>query len=190
MLPRIYIGGEPYLATPYRAGTFIRADAFWRQLAIVCEGQIEYPEDDPVHGTWWTPHALTLGHHGLIELAMALATRCVIERIYNLKTETEALDFRAEVIRIRDSMGRLVLAGEPWANGIRWCKPVASDEEVCALARQIRRLTDEASCEASWDNHCTAQRLRLQARILAGRLVDPFWRHHSRKALQATPEGR
>lgn len=62
MQPKTHVvDGVTFVATPYRAGTFVREDVFWRQFTITCQGYIEYPEDDRVFGTWWTPHILELG---------------------------------------------------------------------------------------------------------------------------------
>ncbi|WP_238897632.1 hypothetical protein [Achromobacter xylosoxidans] len=187
MQPKIHIfDGVPFVATPYRPGAYIRSDVFWRQFTISCQGEIEYPEDDPIYGTWWTPHVLTLGEHGLIESAMALATRCVTDHAFDLGDDIEALDFYPELVLIHDFMGRLVLAGQPCGQGIRWCEPVTSDEEVASLSKEINALRGEASYEAGWDNYSTAKDLRLRARVLAGRLVDPFWRDYARAILAAS----
>ena len=69
---------------------------------------------------------------------------------------------------------------------IRWCEPTASDAEAADVAKQVDDLRGEASYEAGWDNHSTAERLRLRARVLAGRVVDPFWQAHARRAVQAS----
>lgn len=116
---------------------------------------------------------------------MAQATSSVSRHAFDLDTAIEALDFRPELILIHDSLRRLVLAGQAWEQNIRWCEPVASDEEVADITRQIDELRDEASYEANWDNFSTAEDLRLRARVLAGRLVDPFWRRHARQAIQS-----
>ncbi|MDF8361303.1 hypothetical protein [Achromobacter anxifer] len=189
MQPKIHMfNGEPFVATPYRAGTFIRSDVFWRQFSISCQGRIEYLEDDPIYGTWWSPETLTIGEHGLIEAAMELATRCVVDRAFDLDDIEDALSFSPEIVLIHDTMNRLVLAGEPRGLGIRWCKPVASEQDVSDLNEQIHELHREAHREAGWDNHCTAKRLSLQAQVLAGRFVDPFWRPHARRAIQSVSE--
>ena len=188
MQPKTHVvDGVTFVATPYRAGTFIREDVFWCQFTITCQGYIEYPEDDPVFGTWWTPHILELGQHGLIEDALALAADELSKDEFDLRSEIEALDFRPELVLIRDSLDRLVVSGEVQCGGrIRWCEATASDAEAADVAKQVDDLRSEASYEAGWDNHSTAERLRLRARVLAGRLVDPFWQAHARRAVQAS----
>ena len=181
------VDGVTFVATPYRAGTFVREDVFRRQLTITCRGEIEYPEDDPVYGTWWTPHLVTLGECGLIEEAMALASTHLAKDEFDLNSEIDALGFRPELVLIRDSLDRLVVSGEVQCGGrIRWCEATASDAEAADVAKQVDDLRSEASYEAGWDNHSTAERLRLRARVLAGRLVDPFWQAHARRAVQAS----
>ena len=78
------------------------------------------------------------------------------------------------------------LTGQVWGAGIRWSEPITSDEEAAAVAKQVDDLRGEASYEAGWDNYSTAEGLRLRARVLAGRLVDPFWQAHARRAVQAS----
>ena len=185
MQPKTHVvDGVTFVATPYRTGTFIREDVFWRQLTVSCQGYIEYPEDDPVYGTWWTPYSLVLGQHGLIEEAMALAAACVTKDEFDLTSEIEALDFRPELVLVRDPLDRLVLAGHVEGQRICWCNPVSSQDDAAGVAKQVDELRDEAAYEAGWDNYCTAEHLRLRARALAGRLVDPFWQEHARMAVQ------
>lgn len=48
MQPKAHVvDGVTFVATPYRAGTFIREDVFWRQFTITCQGQVEYVEETP-----------------------------------------------------------------------------------------------------------------------------------------------
>lgn len=187
MQPAIHhFDGVPFVADPYHAGTYVREDVFWRQFTITCQGQVEYPEDDPTYGTYWVPSILELGERGLIEDAMALALACVSEHEFDLNPDSDALDFRPELVLVRDSLNRLVLTGQVWGAGIRWSEPITSDEEAAAVAKQVDDLRGEASYEAGWDNYSTAEGLRLRARVLAGRLVDPFWQAHARRAVQAS----
>lgn len=186
MQPKTHVfDGVAYVVTPYRAGTFVREDVFWRQFTVSCQGNIEYPEDDPIYGTWWTPHTLVLGQRGLIEDAMALAVACVSNDDFDLNSAIEARGFQPELVFVHDSLDRLVLTGEARGAGVRWSEPIASDKEAARVAQQVHDLRDEASYEAGWDNYCTAERLRRRARVLAGRLVDPFWQTHARRALHA-----
>lgn len=175
---------QTFVATPYRAGTFVRSDIFWRQFTITCQGNMECPEDDPVYGTWLTPHTLVLGQHGLIEDAMALASAHLSTHQFESDSTINALDFIPELVLVRDALDRLVLAGQARGELIHWCEPVGSDSEAASVVKQVDELRSEASYEAGWDNFSTAERLRLSARVLAGRLVDPYWRKYARGAFQ------
>jgi len=185
MQPKTHvINGVTFVTTPYRERTFLREDVFWRQFTITCQGYLEYPDEDPSYGTWWTPYPLVLGQHGFIEGAMSLAEACVSKHEFDLSSVIEALDFRPELILVKDSLDRLVLAGQTWDAGIRWCEPIKSDDEAAHVVQQIEDLRDEAFYEAGWDNFSTAENLHLSARVLAGRLVDPFWQAHARRVVQ------
>lgn len=184
MQPKVHhFDGVPFVATPYRAGTYIREEVFWRQFTVICQGEIEYPEDDPIYGTWWTSHALELGQCGLIEDAMSLADTHISQHDFDLSDDDEALDFSPELVILLDRQQRLVLAGQAWGNGIRWCPPVTTDDEARQIAKEVVALRSEASYEAGWDNFCTAKGLRLRARVLEGRLVDRYWRDYAGKAI-------
>lgn len=179
------VGDICYVVTPYREGTHVRDEVFWRQFSITCQGLMVYPEEDPNCGTWSTAHTLRLGWHGLIERAMSLANARVLEHEFDLGPETDACGFEPELVVIRDSLNRLVLTGRACGNAITWSVPVTSDEEAATVAKDARRLRDEASYEASWDNFATADGLRLQARVLEGRLVDQYWRRHASRAVHS-----
>jgi hypothetical protein len=159
---------------------------FWRQFTITCEGNVEYPEDDPIYGTYWVPSILELGERGLIEEAMALALACVSEHQFDLSPDGDALDFRPELVLVRDALNRLVLTGQAWGAGIRWSEAITSADEAAAVAKRVDDLCGEACDEAGWDNYSTAEGLRRRARVLAGRLVDPFWQAHARRAVLAS----
>lgn len=185
MQPKTHVvDGVTFVATPYRAGTFVREDVFRRQLTVTCRGEIEYPEDDPVYGTWWTPYLVTLGESGLIEEAMGLASTSLAKDEFDLNSAIDALGFRPELVLIHDALGRLVLTGQAITGGdILWGEPAISDAEIAAIGQQVDELRGEASYEAGWDNHCTAEGLRRRARALEGQLVHPFWQKHARQAV-------
>lgn len=180
----ILFDGVSYVETPYERGVYLRPRTFWRQLTVTCYGQTEYPEDDPVYGTWWTSGAVILGSCGLIEQTMALAVRCVEQHDFDTDDDSEALAFSPERVCVHDRQNRLVLAGQVVGSGIQWSVPVAHDGEILAVVEQARRLSAEAAFEHGWDNYCTARGLSLQSAILRGRLVDRFWRAHARQAFQ------
>ncbi len=178
-----HVDGVPFVVSPYQAGIHIREDVFRRQFCITCAGQIEYPEDDPIYGTYWMGATLDFGECGLIEEAMALATAKVDADRFDLGDDTEALGFSPEFITVHDDQGQLVLAGRVCGSGIEWCPPASSRAEADRIRRQIDDLQQEASFEHGWDNYETAKGLRRKARALGGRLVDPRWRDHATAAI-------
>ncbi|MFT3803453.1 MAG: hypothetical protein QM766_19850 [Burkholderiaceae bacterium] len=179
-----HFDGVPFIADPYRAGSYLREDVFWRQFTITCQGEVEYLEDDPTYGTFWRSCTLEIGRCGLIEQAMTQAEQCLAEHRFDLTDDDEALRFRPEQFVVVDRSQRLVLSGEVRTRGIRWCPPVTSDQEAEEVTKAARALYDEACDEHGWDNYSTAQRLRLRAAVLQGRLVDRFWRVPGRKAIE------
>src|SRR3546814_14789951 len=84
--------------SPDRAGTYLRKDVFWRQFTVTCQGNVEYPEDDPVYGSWWTPQTLVLGKCGLIEDAMSLANTRVLHHDFDPTDASDALSFAPKLI--------------------------------------------------------------------------------------------
>lgn len=152
------------------------------QFTVNCTGKTHYPEDDPIFGTYEIEETVNLGECTSISDAIAFAeARMASDDIG--PDHDDAVSFSPGLVRVVDGDQRLVLAGEVWGAGIRWCMPVTSDDEARQVADDASRLHAEACFEAGWDNYCTARRLRFQASVLEGRLVDPFWRAAARAAL-------
>lgn len=177
------VDGVPFVVSPYQTGIHIREDVFRSQLFVSCEGEIEYPEDDPIYGTYWMGAALDLGRCGLIEEAMALAAAAIQADRFDLGDDSEAISFSPEYIEIVDERRRLVLAGRVRGYKIDWCEPVLSNVEALQVRKKVGELRSEASFEMGWDNFSTARGLRKDARALGGRLVDACWRDHTRLAI-------
>lgn len=154
-------------------------------LTITCAGEVQHVEDDPALGTWWQQQTLTVGHCASIAEAIAFASYAVEHGGVPLG-DHEALGFSPRLFVILDRDLRLVLAGEICTSDIRWCAPVASDTEARQVVEFASRIRAEASYEMGWDNYSTAKRLRHEASVLEGRLVDPFWRDEVRRALKET----
>ncbi|CAM5277625.1 hypothetical protein ATER59S_00344 [Aquamicrobium terrae] len=157
-------------------------------LTLICEGRVQYAEEHS-YGTYWVGHTLPLGEHHHIKDAISAAARILAHGSF-CPHDDEALGFSPDLFVIRDQMQRLVLAGEPWGSGIKWCEPVATDGEIARLRAEIEQTYREASFEAGWDNHETARQLRRRASVLKGHLVDIAWRARARNALAATAAWR
>lgn len=151
-------------------------------LRVTCLGEIEYPEDDPIYGSYSTVTTIELAQCGSLDEAIAFVEG--IARQSRIVTgDDDAIGFQPRLFVVVDSEHRQVLAGEPWQRGIRWCDPVASDGEARLVVAKASKLRGEASLEAGWDNHSTARVLRFRASVLEGRLVHPDWRQTVRAAL-------
>ena len=70
MQPKAHVvDGVTFVATPYRAGTFIREDVFGVGSRSPVKARSSMSKR-PIYGTYWVPSILELGQHGLIEEAM------------------------------------------------------------------------------------------------------------------------
>lgn len=151
-------------------------------LHITCDGRTVYDEDVAIYGTYEIDSAVDLGVCDRLDEVMDHVEGRLARDDISAGDE-DAVGFIPKVFRIHDEEQRLVLAGEPWRRGVRWCEPIGSDREADDVQAEMRRLNTEASIEAGWDNYETARQLRHQANVLAGRLVDPCWRDAARLTL-------
>src|SRR3546814_17586277 len=118
---------------------------------------------------------------------MSLANTRVLHHYFDLTDASDALSFAPELIIVRDRDQRLVLAGQVRGDNVRWCIPVASDDETEQIVKEVAELRGEASYEAGWDNFSTAQALRFRARVLEVRHVDCLCCYHPHQVvLEAT----
>ncbi|MCW5706972.1 hypothetical protein [Shinella sp.] len=178
--------GATFVVSPYHPGISIREDVFRGQLLVSCVGEVEYPEDVPIYGTYWIGGRLALGRCGLIEEAMALAGSHVIADDFDLADDSEALSFRAELIEIHDERRRLVLAGRVEGYKVDWCKPVSSAAEASEVRGQIRELHNKICFEMRADNYSTMRYLGKKVRVRESRFVATCWRDHATRAILAT----
>jgi len=88
-----------------------------------------------------------------------------------------------DLLTIFDLDERLVLAGATMDGGVAWCHPVRSDAEARAVAQEACALRGQAMRREQGHGGGSAQELRWRARLLDGRLVDPFWRSAACQAL-------
>jgi hypothetical protein len=111
--------------------------------------------------------------------AMALATsRATCDEI--AASRDNALRLAPQFVTVVDAEHRLALAGEVRGGLICWCAPVGSDAEARVVVLEASRLRAQAAAAA---DRSIAEAFRLRARLLEGRLVDPFWREAARSAL-------
>lgn len=152
-------------------------------LSVTCVGEVERVDEHFGMGPWWVQQSLVLGKRAGLVKAIEFAREIVANREYPLG-DADGSDFAAELFLILDRDRRLVLAGNLVASAIVWCPPVVSDAEARQVVQQASRLRAKATYEAGCDNHRAARRLRRDASVLEGRLVDIRWRDAVRRALQ------
>ncbi|GGB12849.1 hypothetical protein GCM10011491_45790 [Brucella endophytica] len=153
-------------------------------LRITCLGEARL-EDNPLYGSSTVLDTVELGHCGSLDEAIACVER-IAGQDYIDTGDDEVTDFEPLLFVIVDREECQVLAGEAVRRGVRWCEPVASDDEVRLVTEKMGQLRDEAFFEASWDNYNTAHKLRLRASVLEGRLIHPDWREAARAVLLKT----
>jgi len=149
-------------------------------LRVCCAGIARYA--DPDLNSWGFEREVMLGTCGNLFEAMARAAAGAFQGDIAASPD-DALRFTPQFVTILDAEHRLVLAGEVRSDAICWCAPVASDAEARAVVIEASRLRAKAVAEADREDLSAAGALRLRARLLEGRLVDPFWRESAREAL-------
>jgi hypothetical protein len=151
-------------------------------LRVICAGVAHYVDPDLDLNRWGFEREIDLGTCAGLAEAMALATlQATCDEI--AASRDDALRLAPQFVTVIDAECRLVLAGEVRGGLICWCAPVASDAEARVVVLEASRLRAEAAVEADRDDLSAASAFRLRARLLEGRLVDPFWREAARSAL-------
>ncbi|MGC0824941.1 hypothetical protein WKG93_18525 [Pantoea agglomerans] len=153
----------------------------------VC-GQMEYPEDDPVYGTYWRDESIHLGRAWTVAEAMDIAAAAWLEDEWEPREPGECywdsdfgrdmgpVSFSPRTIVISDEQNRKVLTAD--AAGLEWNAHVTREEEISRLAAEKEALLREASQESSWDNFSTAKQLRAKAEATQAGVVDTAWQGH------------
>lgn len=157
-------------------------------FSIYVTGCVEYPEDDPMQGTYFTSGTFLLGKAQTIADALERAKDAAMCGEWSIRGEEEdcydpwmrrdcgPVSFSERTLEIRDGEKRLVIAGN--ACNLEWYMHVASLEEISRIEEQQKALYEKASYESGWDNYETARQLRQEAEQLAVGIVDECWRNH------------
>lgn len=149
-------------------------------LTITCSGEARYL--DPDLDQWAFEHSVSLGtSDSLADAMMLVSTRLASGDL--ACGDDPALCFTPQLIAVLDADQALVLAGEVSKPQVTWCQPVGSDAEARAVVALACRQRAEAQHLADLARHAEANRLRRQATVTEGRLVDPFWRDAAQLAL-------
>ena len=149
-------------------------------LTVSCSGEARYL--DPDLDQWAFEHSVSLGtSDSLADAMMLVSTRLASGDL--ACGDDPALCFTPQLIAVLDADQALVLAGEVSKPQVTWCQPVGSDAEARAVVALACRQRAEAQHLADLARHAEANRLRRQATVTEGRLVDPFWRDAAQLAL-------
>ncbi|WP_217550218.1 hypothetical protein [Pantoea sp. GbtcB22] len=156
-----------------------------KPFSVDVEGRAEYPEDDPIFGTYWRDSTMHLGRAWSIAEAMAIAAAAWLEDEWDARKEDHdyydsdfgrdmgPVSFSPRIIIIHDSERRRVLTGD--ARKMTWYAHVTDPVEIARIAEEQQVLREEAAMESGWDNFETARQLRVQADKLGAPVVDASW---------------
>jgi len=155
---------------------------------VIAYGQMEYPEDDPVYGTYWREGSIHLGRAWTVAEAMQIAAAAWLEDEWEPREPGESywdsdfgrdmgpVSFSPRTIIISDEKNRKVLTAN--AVSLEWNAHVTCQEEISRLAAERDALLREAALESSWDNFSTAKQLRAKAEATQAGVVDSAWQGH------------
>ena len=158
------------------------------RFSVDVVGQMEYPEDDPVHGTYWQDGYVQLGRAWTVAEAMNIAAAAWLEDEWEPREKGECywdndfgrdmgpVSFSPRMIVIRDAHNRKVLTAD--AAGLMWNAHITCEEEISRFAAERDALLREAALESSWDNFSTAKQLRAKAEATQAGVVDNAWQGH------------
>lgn len=170
-------------------GKFIAAETEKQKpFSVDVEGRTEYPEDDPIYGTYWLDSVMHLGRAWTVAEAMEIAAAAWLEDKWDPRQEDEdyydsdfgrdmgPVSFSPRMFTIHDDERRSVLAGD--ARNMTWYAHETDPAEIARIAAEQQALRQEASMESGWDNFETARQLRERAEKTGALVVDAFWQGH------------
>jgi hypothetical protein len=159
-----------------------------KPFGITVEGRKEYPEDDPVYGTYFTEGSINLRRACTVAEAIDIVSGAWLSGFGNGRDEEAdyydsdfgrdmgPVSFSPSIIKVLDDAGRVVLCGN--AVSLEWDIPVTDPVELADIEAKKGALLQKAAYEAGWDNYETARQLRAEAARLGASVVDPFWSGH------------
>lgn len=159
-----------------------------KPFSVDVEGRTEYPEDDPVYGTFWRDSVMHLGRAWTVAEVMEIAAAAWLEDEWAPRQEDRdyydsdfgrdmgPVSFSPRMFIIQDNERRRVLTGD--ARAMSWYAHVTDPAELARIAAEQQSLREEAAIESGWDNFETARQLRVQADNLGAPVVDAFWLGH------------
>jgi hypothetical protein len=147
------------------------ADRLPLRVSCCCRAHWDDPAIDQLH----FEREVDLGTCGDLAAAMTAARNAVASGLIAASSDA-ALRLVPQFIAILDAEHCLVLAGIVQAGLIRWCAPVDGDAEARRVVSEACGLRAEVRAEMDVGDPVSAAALLACARLLEGRLVDPFWR--------------
>ncbi|MFG6076892.1 hypothetical protein [Erwinia sp. OPT-41] len=172
-----------FIHTPYQTGVALREDVFHRQFEIRVIGMTEYPEDDPIYGSYYREEILTVCESSTISGAVEKLARLYETDSWPIRDEDEdyydselghdcgPLSFSPRFAEIYDRQSRRVLCGD-FSQGLIWFMPLTPPQDIATLQAKQCSLREEAAFESGWDNYSTARELRAQVTRLDMYLTD------------------
>ncbi|WP_052118552.1 hypothetical protein [Erwinia oleae] len=172
-----------FIHTPYQNGVALREDLFHRQFEIRVTGMTEYPEDDPIYGTYYLEETLTVCEFSTISGAVEKLVLLYETDSWPIRDEGEDYydsdlghdcgprSFSPRFAQVYDRQNRRVLCGD-FSRGLVWFKPLTTPQDIATLQAKQCSLREEAAFESGWDNYSTARDLRAQATRLEMYLTD------------------
>lgn len=156
---------------------------------VKVKGEMEYPEDDPVFGTYTKIKIISLIEAVSIREAVNAVIDAENENNWRIRDPEKdyyddelgrdmgPISFTPNTIEILDRDGDRVLSGD-FKSGLKWTNP-ATEEEMLEISKEISTLRREAYHQGLIDNHGTGRDLYAKADRLNCRLISSKYREHA-----------
>ncbi|MDC9612890.1 hypothetical protein PSI19_03130 [Xenorhabdus khoisanae] len=184
------IGTQFFLHTPYEPGVSLRWDIHHSQFKVEVMGMLEYPEDDPMYGTYQTEGTLSICETPTLTDAVNKLKVMYQEDNWPFRDEEKDYydpdfgrdmgprSFSPRTVIIYDRYNRKVLGGELSRGSVTWARPIKQEAEFISLDAKCKSLQEKGSYEHGWDNYDTARSLWYQADLLLLHVVDSKYLLH------------
>ncbi|MCG3472344.1 hypothetical protein L7750_18780 [Xenorhabdus bovienii] len=191
------MNNQRFLPTPYEPGVSLRWDIFHSQFTVIVTGKSEYPEDDPIYGTYEAKRTLEVCKGSTLTKVIRKLNAMLRKDKWPFRDENVdyydpdfgrdmgPLGFNPQSVMIYDRYGRKALGGRI-AKKVIWALPITQKADLDALHKEYKRLNSEGSYQSGWDNHSTARSLWHSAELLMLHVVDSKYSvaHEVNKILQ------
>lgn len=157
-----------------------------KPITVRVSGRMEYPEDDPLYGTYTIQTTMQLTKSDSITEAVNAVAEAHKNNDWNIRDpkrdyydedfgrDMGPIRFYPNAVEIVDKDNVRVMAGH-FKSGLTWETP-ATDQEITRIQEQIHSLKEESSFQRGWDNHETGRKLTEQAQRLETKLTGSDYR--------------